>query len=139
MLRLPYLRHRITYNITGVPMIGVIAFNGRIVSFGSIHRILHRRAITAPIMMVAGSSCLWFSLPHISRAICGVASPIKATGPQKAVEIAVSKPVEQSSKVRTCIMLNPKFCAYSSPNRKALSGFIIARASRSPTTDGIIK
>ena len=62
----------------------------------------------------------------------GTASPIKATGPQKAVVIAVSRPVTISSQLRTRMMFTPKFSAYLSPSIRAFSGFISSKAPKSP-------
>ena len=87
--------------MTGVPMMGVMALSGRMVSCGSMQRMLQRRAMAPPITMVVGRRRLWLSLRQRSRAMWGVASPMNATGPQNAVEMAVRSPVEQSRRGRT--------------------------------------
>lgn len=93
-------------------MIGVTALSGRIVSAGRMQSRLQSREMAAPVSMVVGRRTLWFSVPNSIRAICGVASPRKDTGPQKAVAIAVSNPVDNNNNVRTRVTLKPRFSAY---------------------------
>ena len=78
----------------GAPMTGVTAFNGMMpFSPGNTQIRLHNKATVLPVRIVIGNRELWFSVPKISHATWGTAKPIKAMGPQKAVVIAVSKPV----------------------------------------------
>ena len=51
------------------------------------------------------------AVPSKRRAIWGTAKPTKAMGPQKAVEVAVSKPVVNNNKVRVRETLMPKLAA----------------------------
>ena len=67
--------------------------------------------------------------------MCGTDSPIKAIGPQKAVETATSTPVINNTTLRNLIVLMPRFSAYSSPSIKTLRGFI---NSADEITDSII-
>ena len=82
--------------------------------------------------MVAGSRVRWLSVPSSSRVMCGTASPIKATGPQKAVVMAVRMPVTINSQLRVRTMLMPRFSAYWSPSIRAFSGLISSSAPISP-------
>ena len=77
------LLFRITYMITGAPIIGVIAFSGIMpASPGRVVIILHKSAVAEPHRIVSGNSWLWLSEPRINRATCGMARPMKAIGPQ---------------------------------------------------------
>ena len=85
--------------MTGAPRNGVTALRGMTpLSPGRMHTRLANMAVAAPVRMVAGKRFLWFSVPRIRRAMCGTANPIKATGPQKAVVMAASRPVTKSSR-----------------------------------------
>lgn len=57
---------------------------------------------------------------------------MKAIGPQNAVVIAVNIPVTNSNKLRTRMVLIPKFSAYLSPNSKAFNGLIKRHEPMSP-------
>ena len=85
--------------------------------------------------MVTGSRRLWLLLRNNSRAMCGTESPIKATGPQYAVTVAVSNPVERSSRLRVIFMLMPKFSAYRAPKSIALRGFTSNAEIKRPASD----
>ena len=67
------------------------------------------------------------------RARCGVTSPMKAIGPQKAVTTAVNIPVINKSVNRIFDISNPKLAAYCSPNNSALRGLLIIMAKKLPT------
>ena len=124
----------------GAPNSGVTAFSGRIVfEPGIIIRILHNSAMIAPAKIVTGSSILWLDVPNISRATCGTASPIKEMGPQKAVVVAVSKPVQKRIQMRVRLIFTPRLAAYNSPRRRAFSGFIINRERSSPMLENMTK
>ena len=97
--------------MTGAPNIGVTAFSGMIKFVGITQMRLHNKAIAAPISIVAGSSILWSASLVTSLAMCGTANPMNATGPQKAVVMAVRIPVESKINIRVDCMLMPKFIA----------------------------
>lgn len=61
------------------------------------------------------------------------------TGPQKAVVMAVNKPVTINNRLRTRIVLIPKFSAYRSPNNKAFSGLINRQEPISPMMTIVVK
>ena len=67
------------------------------------------------------------------RATWGMAKPMNDTGPQKAVVMAVSKPVTMSSQLRTKRMLTPRFWAYWSPSSSAFSGLMSSNEQMRPT------
>ncbi len=115
-------------------MIGVMAFSGMTEDSGNVQSKLQSRAIDEPQKSVTGISSLWLSVCRINRAMCGTASPMKDIGPQNAVMIAESKPVENSNKVRALLMLIPRFSAYWFPSSKALSGLMSMRAKPMPTS-----
>ena len=94
--------------MTGAPSMGVTAFNGSILLVPGITiSILHNRAIQEPASIVTGTSILWLDEPSISLAICGTASPMKEIGPQKAVVVAVSNPVQNRMAIRVRLILIP--------------------------------
>lgn len=62
----------------------------------------------------------------------GTDRPMKATGPQKAVVVAVSQPVTSSRRFRVSRVLIPRFSAYCSPRSKALSGLINKSEAANP-------
>lgn len=72
-------------------------------------------------------------LPRTSLDIWGTASPIKEIGPQKAVAVAVKTPVQTKIEILAGLIFTPKFAAYISPSRRALSGFMSSSAQASPT------
>ena len=112
-----------TLLLTGELLIGVTACSGILLaSPGKMQIRLQRRATAPPLRMVTGSSEWWLDVPSSMRATWGTARPMKATGPQKAVVMAVSRPVTTSSQLRTRRMFTPRFSAYLSPSNKALSG-----------------
>ena len=76
---------------------------------------MQTRARFAPISIVAGMSVLCQAVPSVSRAKCGTASPMKAIGPQKAVVVAVSRPVTSKSICLTLPILMPCFLATDMP------------------------
>ena len=111
--------------MTGAPKSGVTALRGIMPpSAGNVQSRLQSRANTEPISMVTGSRRRWFSVPMTRRAMCGVARPIKAIGPQKAVTTAVSKPVISNKAMRSFLIENPRFSAYCSPRSMALRGLM---------------
>ena len=57
--------------------------------------------------MVPGTSIRWSALLNSNRVTCGTASPMKPTGPQKAVTVPVSNAVETKMKVRERLMFIP--------------------------------
>ena len=116
-------------------MTGVTALIGIIPSDGKVLTILHKSNTAAPHSMVTGSRRLWLLLRNNNRAMCGTESPIKATGPQYAVTVAVSNPVERSSRLRVIFMLMPKFSAYRAPKSIALRGFTSNAEIKRPASD----
>ena len=130
----------ITYIITGAPTRGVMAFRGSTLSLpGNTVRRLHSNATHEPAKIVTGSSIVWFDEPSSRRAICGTASPMNEMGPQKAVAVAVSSPVQSSIIIRVRFTFTPRLVAYISPRSRAFSGFIIRMARNSPAMEQIIK
>ncbi len=93
----------------------------------------------APQRIVTGSRDLWFELPSMSLAMCGTASPINDIGPQNAVVVAVSTPVARRINPLVRLMLTPKFSAYTSPNSRALRGFISSIEMATPPATKSIK
>lgn len=119
--------------MTGAPIRGVTALRGMMPMLaGRLQRMLQRRAMAEPHSMVAGSKHWWFSVPSSRRAMCGVASPINETGPQKAVVMAVSMPVITSNRLRVRCVLMPILSAYCSPRSMALRGLMSIMAAISP-------
>ena len=82
------------YIITGAPNSGVTALRGSTLCCGNTEMTLQSKATTAPITIVTGISVRWSAVRIISRAMWGTARPMNATGPQYAVLIPVSSPVE---------------------------------------------
>lgn len=72
---------------------------------------MHAKAMLAPRAMVCGKSERWEPDEDKKRAMCGVARPMKLTGPQKAVVMAESNPVASRSMWRVRVVFTPKFCA----------------------------
>ena len=119
--------------MTGAPRMGVTALRGMMpASPGRMQIRLQSRAMALPVSRVTGISELWLEVPSISRVIWGTASPMKEMGPQKAVVVAVSKPVAMSSRLRMRRILIPRFSAYRVPKSRALRGLISRMAMRSP-------
>lgn len=117
----------------GTPITGVIAFIGIIpIEVGNTLISVHKRAITVPLNIVIGIRALWFDELSNSLAICGTTSPRKPIGPQKAVVTAVRMPVMSNSLLRVDLIFIPRFSAYRSPSRRALSGFTINADHASP-------
>lgn len=85
---------------TGAPMTGVMTLIGMRLSEGRVDNQLQSSARQPPVSKVAGNRVRWSDVPSRRRAMCGTASPMNAMGPQKAVLVAVSNPVQQSNKVR---------------------------------------
>ena len=93
-------------------MSGVITLIGMMLpSRGRVLNRLQANARFAPMSIVAGIRTLWYEVPSARRAKCGTASPMNEMGPQKAVVVAVSKPVTNSSICRTCPIFIPRFSA----------------------------
>ena len=68
---------------TGAPMNAVTALIGRLPSKPGMRAMrLQKSAISIPMSMVAGMSRRWSLLLNKNRAICGIARPTKAIGPQ---------------------------------------------------------
>ena len=75
---------------TGAPMKAVTALIGRLPSKpGILATKLHKRLITIPINIVAGTKTLWSLVLKMNLVRCGIAKPRNAIGPQNAVTIAV--------------------------------------------------
>ena len=72
---------------------------------------LHKRASMEPQSIVAGMSLRWSSVRINSRAMCGIANPMNPIGPQHAVTMAESKPVDTRSIWRTRCTFTPKLVA----------------------------
>ena len=129
-----------TYIITGAPTSGVTALSGRMLLLPGITvSMLHNSATHEPDMIVAGKSIVWFDEPRTKRAICGTANPINEIGPQKAVAVAVSNPVQSRMIMRVRFTFTPIFAAYISPKSKALRGFIIRMAINKPMIEQMMK
>ena len=89
-------------------MTGVTAFSGMMpASPGRMQMKLQSRAMAPPVSMVTGSRELWLEVPSMRRAMCGTASPMNPTGPQKAVTVPASRTVERNSSVRVRWTLRP--------------------------------
>ena len=61
----------------------------------------------APASIDPGMRMRWSALAKSMRARCGTASPMKPTGPQKAVTVPASSTVERNSSVRVRCTLSP--------------------------------
>ena len=86
-------------------MRGVITLMGnRVPSEGRVHSRLQSRVRQAPVSIQAGIRERWLLVPMVMRARWGTARPRKEMGPQKAVVVAVSSPVQQSSRLRVAWM-----------------------------------
>ena len=101
----------ITQMTTGAPKMGVMTLMGMTDAEGMVEMRLHTNARQAPVRSVAGKSVRWLAVPSRRRAMWGTANPTKAIGPQKAVEVAVSRPVVKSNMVRVRLTLMPKLVA----------------------------
>ena len=74
----------------GAPMMAVIAPRGNSTGDTILRAVKSQApAINAPPTAVAGINILLFEVPNKILQICGTASPIKDTGPAKAVTAAV--------------------------------------------------
>ena len=95
--------------IIGAPIIGVTAFSGSMLLLpGPTVSMLHSIAMQAPLRIVTGTRCVWFDVPSSIRATWGTASPIKETGPQKAVIVAVRIPVHSNIEILALLTLMPR-------------------------------
>ena len=93
-------------------MSGVMTLMGiRLPLGGSVLHRLQSSARQPPVSMVAGISMRWLPVRMTMRAMCGTASPRKEMGPQKAVVVAVSRPVQQSNALRVRRILVPRLAA----------------------------
>ena len=90
---------------------GVMTLMGISVLAGRVEIRLHRSVNAAPVRSVTGSSRRWSEVERMRRAMWGTARPMKAMGPQKAVEVAVRIPVVKSSRLRVRGILIPRFSA----------------------------
>ena len=98
--------------MTGAPINGVTELRGSIPpATGTEHITLHTKAMTAPKRIVNGRSTRWLSVFIKRREICGTASPMNETGPQKAVTTDVNTPVITNMELRNRFVLNPRFSA----------------------------
>ena len=95
--------------MTGAPMMGVIALRGSmLLVVGATVSRLQSSATMAPSRTVVGRRLLWLEELSSSLAMWGTDSPMKEMGPQKAVVVAVSSPVETNMSMRVCLMCTPK-------------------------------
>lgn len=60
-----------------------------------------------------GMRMRWSALAKSMRARCGTASPMKPTGPQKAVTVPASSTVERNSSVRGALHVEPHRAGHS--------------------------
>ena len=108
----------------GTPRNGVTAFSGNTHPLlGSTHTKLQNKATMPPKRIVVGMMNRKSSVRKNKRAKCGTANPIKAIGPQKAVDKAVIIPVSNKITVRKRFMFTPKFSAYRLPIIIMFKGF----------------
>ena len=93
-------------------MRGVSTLTGMMLPLlGMVQSMLHNRVRQAPISMEPGSITKCLLVRSVIRAICGTASPKKEIGPQKAVVVAVSKPVQSNRQLRVLCTLTPRLVA----------------------------
>ena len=89
---------------TGMPIRAVMVLIGRA-------RLLATRSQTrsraAPASIDPGIRMRWSAEAKSMRARCGTASPMKPTGPQKAVTVPASRTVERKISVRVRCTLSP--------------------------------
>lgn len=96
----------------GTPSSGVTAFKGsKLLLKGMIVTKLQKSAIAEPKRIVAGSNNCRLDFFKVIRATCGTINPIKLIGPQKAVIVAIKKPVIRRIRTRIFFMLIPKLIA----------------------------
>lgn len=121
-------------------MSGVTALSGSMPSEpGRIVIILQISATQAPDNILKGNNVEWSDVPSIKRAMCGTASPIKETGPQNAVAVAVSSPVQSRINKRVRLILMPRLAAYISPNNMAFRGFMSKTERKIPVSEMMTK
>ena len=93
-----------------------------------------RSNTTLPVSAVAGIRMRWSAARNSMRERCGTASPIKPTGPQKAVTVPARSVVERKTRRRVRCTSRPIVRAYCSPKSNRLSGLMTATAKAIPTT-----
>ena len=87
-----------------MPSSAVRAFIGRVYIF---ERMSHTSSEIAPVSAEAGRSVRWSALAKMARERCGIAIPIKPTGPQNAVTVPASSVVESRISRRVRVTLSP--------------------------------
>ena len=92
-------------------------------TWNNTHIKLQIKATIAPRRIVVGMINRKSSVRNNRRDRCGTAKPIKAIGPQKAVDKAAITPVSNKIIVRKRFMFTPKFSAYRLPIIIMFKGF----------------
>lgn len=122
----------------GTPRNGVTALSGNTHPLlGSTHMKLQIKATVAPRRIVVGMINRKSSVRNNRRDRCGTAKPIKAIGPQKAVDKAAIIPVSNKIAVRKRFMFTPKFSAYRLPIIMMFKGFTSSDDAAIHTIDKI--
>ena len=93
-------------------MSGVITLTGMMLPLvGMVQSRLHNKVRQAPINIEPGSITLCLLVRNVIREICGTANPKNEIGPQKAVVVAVSRPVQTNRQLRILCTLMPRLVA----------------------------